>query len=90
MGGGGQGVGTPPEKSQNIGFLNNIYSDTLKNHKATKPEFISWAIICTPVNAISMAFLWADDCLLIVVFSPHQLKKTGKKTRRQNFLDSRR
>ena len=40
MGGGGQGVLTPTEKSQkNIGFLSNTGPDPLKNHKATKPAF---------------------------------------------------
>ena len=38
-GGGGQGVRTPPEKSQKIGFLSNTGPDPLKNHKATKPAF---------------------------------------------------
>ena len=36
---GGQGVQTPPEKSQNIGFPSNTGPDPLKNHKATKPAF---------------------------------------------------
>ena len=38
---GGQGVLTPPEKSQNIGFLSNTGLDSLENHKATKPAFNS-------------------------------------------------
>ena len=36
---GGQGVRTPPEKSQNIGFRRNTGPDPLKNLKATKPAF---------------------------------------------------
>ena len=67
---GGPDPPPPPLKNhKNIGFLNNICSDTLKNHKASKPALnvgSSWA--CQQ-KAISMAFCWrADDSLLIVVF----------------------
>ena len=35
----GQGVWTPPEKSQNIGFRSNSGPDPLKNNEATEPAF---------------------------------------------------
>ena len=38
-GGGGQGAWTPLKNHKNIGFLSNTCPDSLKNHKATKPEF---------------------------------------------------
>ena len=38
-GGGGQGVLTPIEKSQNKGFLCKTGPGPLKNHKAAKPAF---------------------------------------------------
>ena len=37
---GGAGGPEPPENHKNIGFLCNTGPDPLKNHKATKPEFI--------------------------------------------------
>ena len=38
-GGGGQRVRTSLKNHKAIGFLNNIGSDPLKNHKATEPAF---------------------------------------------------
>ena len=34
-----RGSRPPPEKSHNIGFINNAGQDPLKNHKAAKPAF---------------------------------------------------
>ena len=57
---GGQGVQTPPENHNNIGFICNYTGpDPLTNHKATKPGIQCWAIIGTPVkchlNGVSLA-----------------------------------
>ena len=72
MGGsrGGAGGRDPSWKiTKNIGLLNNICSDTLKNHKATKPAFNVGPSSARQRNATSMAFPWlANDGPLIVVF----------------------
>ena len=72
MGGGGTRGLDPPEKSQNIGFLNNTGPDPLKNHKATKSAFNIGPSTAHMRNAILMAFHWhADDIsLLVVIGSP--------------------
>ena len=49
---GEQGVWTPPEKSQNIGFLSNTGLGPLKNHKATKPVFNVGPSLVRQRNAI--------------------------------------
>ena len=47
-GGGGQGVWTPPplKNHKNLGFLSNAGPDSLKSHKATKPEFNVGPLSC--------------------------------------------
>ena len=75
-GGGGQGSGPLPEKSQNIRFLSNTGPDPLKIHKATEPAFNVGPSSFRQRNVIEMAFRWrADDGPFIVIFgsSIHQL-----------------
>ena len=71
-GGGGRGSGHPSPPLENlkyIGFLNNIGSDPLKNHQATRPAFNVGPSSARKRRAITMAFLGrADDGPLIVVF----------------------
>ena len=61
-------VSGPPLKITNrkaVRFLSN----TLENHKATKPVFNVWPSLAHQRNTISMAFRWrADDGPLKVVF----------------------
>ena len=62
---GGQGVWTPPEKSQKY---SNTGLDPLKNHKATKPAF-NVGPIGPPTKCHLMAFCWqADDSQLLELF----------------------
>ena len=72
-------LGSPPEKSQNIGFLCNTGPDPLKIHKATKPAFNVGPSSARQRNAMSMAFRWrACDGPIKNVFGssiPFQLKK---------------
>ena len=56
-GGGGKGVPTPPEKYQNIGFLDITGPDSLRNQATIQ----CWAIIGPPVKRHLMAFRWRDD-----------------------------
>ena len=66
--GGGQGSGTPPGKSQNIGIPSDTGPNLLK-HKAIKPAFNVEPSLARQQNAIYMAFRWrADNGPLIVVF----------------------
>ena len=81
-------MGTPPEKSQNIGFLSNSGPDPLKNYKATEPAFNSpdhqhasetpfeWHFAGGPMMAHLKCYLDPP--------TPHQLKK--KKKCFQSFL----
>ena len=52
VGGGGQGVRTPMNLSQSIGFLSNIGPDPLRNHKATKLAFNGGSSSARQRNAI--------------------------------------
>ena len=62
---GGKGVPTPPEKYQNIGFLDISGPDSLRNQATIQ----CWAIIGPPVKRHLMAFRWRDDNdPLLVVF----------------------
>ena len=76
MGGsrGGQGVRTPPEKSQNIGVVSDTGLDPPTIYKATKPASNvgpSSARQRNAISIISMAFRWrADDGPFIAVFVP--------------------
>ena len=54
-GGGEEGVRTPHEKSQNMGFLSNTGPDHLKNHKATKPAFNVGSSSARQRNGVSLA-----------------------------------
>ena len=76
---GDRGSGPPLKNHKKIGFLSNTGEDSLKNHKATlyQASIQCWAIIGTPAKRHLNGFLWwADDGLLLVVLgSPHQLKK---------------
>ena len=78
-GGGGRRSVPPPEKSQKIGFLSNTDPDSLKDHKATKPEFNVGPSSARQRNAIKMAFRWrADDGPPLVVFGSSLLSPTNK------------
>ena len=50
--GGGSGSGPSLKNHKNIGFLSNTGPDTLKNHKATKPEFNAGPSSANQRNAI--------------------------------------
>ena len=55
---GGQGVQTPPEKSQNIGFLSNFFLDPLKKSQRYQANIQCWVIISMPakrhLNGVSL------------------------------------
>ena len=69
---GRQGVGAPPEKSQNIGFLSKTGPDRLNNHKATKPAFNVGPSSASQRNPIYMAGFagGSHDGTFLVVFGP--------------------
>ena len=76
--GGAQGVRTPSEKSQNIGFLSNTGPDPLENYKAAKPAFN----VRPPLaRQCSMAFRWwaGDAPLLVIIGSSLPLSKIKEK-----------
>ena len=64
---------------KSIEFLSNTVSDSLKNHKATKPAFYDRPSSASQRNAISVMLLWRA---VIVLFgsslSLHQIKKKKK------------
>ena len=62
---GGQGSGLSLKNYKNIGFLSNTGSNSIKNHKATKPALKIGPTSACQRNAISMVFRWrAYDGLL--------------------------
>ena len=75
-GGGGAGAPDTREKSQNVGFFSNTGPESLKNHKATKPEFNVGPSAARQrfTGGPMMASLW----WCFDPFSPHQLSNSNK------------
>ena len=75
-GGTGGSEPPPPLENQKIYFFSNSGPGTLKNHKATNPEFIVGPSSARQRNAIRMAFCWRADVgpILVVFGSTHQIK----------------
>ena len=92
---GGQGVRTPPENHQNIGFLskNQYWSGFPEISQSYQASIQCGAIIGTPTKRhLNGVWLAANDGPLSVVFgspSPHQLKIKHKQKNKKmsNWLD---